>query len=239
MGRSRQEGKGRNSIILPSEDVKFEIWDVIVAGQVDGRFEGHGLQAGADRVRFVQRLPEDLPRHDRPFRDRNSNETKFKFTFRMSNHSFLGNELRYQRERGRKRWSPPPLSPRLLFPQCTKQKLTSGLGYFYRLRTPRPGSHPPGFYRHSFWFSNSTGSDRSTPFSDNKNAKPPTGSFLRICLLKSTLYKTGYVFFYPIVDVFGGSDSHEKNCKQMRLCYLSDFQHPSPQFFVFFFDTLE
>ena len=48
------------------EDVELEHGDVVVAGQVDGGLEGHGLQPGADEVHFVKALAEHLPGHDGP-----------------------------------------------------------------------------------------------------------------------------------------------------------------------------
>lgn len=36
-----------------SENVKLKHGDVVVAGEVDSRFEGHGLQARADVMHFV------------------------------------------------------------------------------------------------------------------------------------------------------------------------------------------
>lgn len=50
------------------EDVKLEDRDVVVAGEVDGGLEGHGLQAGTDGVHFVKALSEDFPGHYRPER---------------------------------------------------------------------------------------------------------------------------------------------------------------------------
>lgn len=48
----------------PCEDVKLKAGDVIVAGKVNGGFQGHGFQRRADLVNFDQRLPEMLPRHN-------------------------------------------------------------------------------------------------------------------------------------------------------------------------------
>lgn len=64
----------------PGEDVELKNGDVVVAGEVDGGFKRHGLQARADGVKLVQGLPEHLPRHDGPEIQRNStyqNQTVF------------------------------------------------------------------------------------------------------------------------------------------------------------------
>lgn len=45
------------------EDVKLKNGNVVVAGEVDGGFEGHGLQTGADGMHFVKALSEDFPWH--------------------------------------------------------------------------------------------------------------------------------------------------------------------------------
>lgn len=52
------------------EDVKLKDGDVVVAGEVNGGLEGHGFQARADRVEFVQRLSKELPLHDGPAQSR-------------------------------------------------------------------------------------------------------------------------------------------------------------------------
>lgn len=58
---------------LPCEDVKLEIGDVIIACEVDCRFECHGLQTGRDGVHVIEDLPEDLPGHQcTAIRKRNS-----------------------------------------------------------------------------------------------------------------------------------------------------------------------
>lgn len=48
------------------EDVKLKDGDVVVAGQVDGGLEGHGLQTQADGVELMESLTERSPRHDGP-----------------------------------------------------------------------------------------------------------------------------------------------------------------------------
>lgn len=55
----------------PGEDVKLKDGDVVVAGEVNGRFKRHGLQARADGVKLMQGLPEHFPRHDGPEIQRN------------------------------------------------------------------------------------------------------------------------------------------------------------------------
>lgn len=50
------------------EDVKLEDRDVVVAGEVNGGLEGHGLQAGTDGVHFVKALSKDFPGHYCPER---------------------------------------------------------------------------------------------------------------------------------------------------------------------------
>lgn len=50
------------------EDVKLKDRNVVVAGEVDGGLEGHGLQAGADGVHFVKALSKDFPGHYGPER---------------------------------------------------------------------------------------------------------------------------------------------------------------------------
>lgn len=50
----------------PGEDVKLKHRDVVVAGQVDGRLQGHGLQAQTDGVELMESLAEGSPRHDGP-----------------------------------------------------------------------------------------------------------------------------------------------------------------------------
>lgn len=45
------------------KNVKLKDWDVVVAGEVDGGFEGHGLQAWADGMHFVKALPKHFPWH--------------------------------------------------------------------------------------------------------------------------------------------------------------------------------
>ena len=59
---------GRPSCYLEEsgEDVELEHGDVVVAGEVYGGLEGHGLQSGADGVKLMERLTEHLPRHDGP-----------------------------------------------------------------------------------------------------------------------------------------------------------------------------
>lgn len=48
------------------EDVKLEHRDVVVAGQVDGGLQGHGLQTQTDGVELMESLAEGSPRHDGP-----------------------------------------------------------------------------------------------------------------------------------------------------------------------------
>lgn len=50
------------------EDVKLEDRDVVVAGEVNGGLEGHGLQARTDGVHFVKALSKDFPGHYCPER---------------------------------------------------------------------------------------------------------------------------------------------------------------------------
>ena len=62
----------------PAEDVKLKDGDVVVAGEVDGGLEGHGLQRRADGVGVVQRVAELFPRHDDPGAQRENNALCFK-----------------------------------------------------------------------------------------------------------------------------------------------------------------
>lgn len=48
------------------EDVELKDGDVVVAREVDGGLESHGLQARADRVKLVESLAKCPPRHDGP-----------------------------------------------------------------------------------------------------------------------------------------------------------------------------
>lgn len=48
------------------ENVELKHRNEVVACEVDGGFEGHGLQARADEMHFVKALSEDFPRHYRP-----------------------------------------------------------------------------------------------------------------------------------------------------------------------------
>ena len=48
------------------KDVELKVGDEVVAGEVDGGLEGHGLQPRPDGVHLGERLPEVLPRHYRP-----------------------------------------------------------------------------------------------------------------------------------------------------------------------------
>lgn len=50
------------------EDVKLEHRDVVVAGEVNGGLQGHGLQAGTDGMHFVKALSKDFPGHYCPER---------------------------------------------------------------------------------------------------------------------------------------------------------------------------
>lgn len=52
------------------ENVELKHRDVVVAGEVDGGFESHGLQAWADGMHFVKALSEYFPRHYCPARER-------------------------------------------------------------------------------------------------------------------------------------------------------------------------
>lgn len=45
------------------ENVKLKDWDVVVAGEVDGGLEGHGLQAWADGMHLVKALAKHFPWH--------------------------------------------------------------------------------------------------------------------------------------------------------------------------------
>lgn len=44
-----------------SEDVELKDRDIVIAGEVDGRFQSHGLQPGADGMHVVKALPEHFP----------------------------------------------------------------------------------------------------------------------------------------------------------------------------------
>lgn len=48
----------------PCEYVELEIGNVVVARQIDGRFQCHRLQARRNRVHLGQLLAEDLPRYE-------------------------------------------------------------------------------------------------------------------------------------------------------------------------------
>ena len=50
----------------PREHVKLKVRDVVIAREVDSRLQGHGLQAGADRMNLVQSKSEHFPRNDCP-----------------------------------------------------------------------------------------------------------------------------------------------------------------------------
>lgn len=50
----------------PGEDVKLKDRNIVVAGEIYGGLEGHGLQSRADGVKFVKRLTKRLPRHNSP-----------------------------------------------------------------------------------------------------------------------------------------------------------------------------
>ncbi len=50
-----------NNLILPGKHIKFEVGDIVIASQIDRRFQSHCLQTRADRVGFVQGLPENFP----------------------------------------------------------------------------------------------------------------------------------------------------------------------------------
>lgn len=56
------------------EDVKLKHGDVVVAGQVDGGLQGHGLQTQTDRVELMESLAEGSPRHDGPAGVRSGSE---------------------------------------------------------------------------------------------------------------------------------------------------------------------
>ena len=56
----------RTDLEQACEDVELEHGDIVVAREVDGGLEGHGLQPGADEMHFVKALSEDLPWHYRP-----------------------------------------------------------------------------------------------------------------------------------------------------------------------------
>ena len=52
--------------LLPREHVELKIWDEIVACEVYGGLERHGLQACPDHVDGVEGVAEDFPRYDGP-----------------------------------------------------------------------------------------------------------------------------------------------------------------------------
>ena len=54
------------------EDVKLEVGDVVIAGEVYRGLERHGLQPRADGVHLVQGQSEQLPRHDCSFTETSS-----------------------------------------------------------------------------------------------------------------------------------------------------------------------
>ena len=49
----------------PCEDVELEDGDEVVTGEVDGRFERHGLEWRTDAVYLAQLFLEQPPRHHR------------------------------------------------------------------------------------------------------------------------------------------------------------------------------
>lgn len=51
------------------ENVELKHRNVVVAGEVNGGFEGHGLQARADGMHFMKALSEDFPWHYCPARE--------------------------------------------------------------------------------------------------------------------------------------------------------------------------
>ena len=56
------------------EHVKLKVGDVIIAREVNGRLERHGLQARADWVNLVQGESEHFPRNNCPFTETSSPE---------------------------------------------------------------------------------------------------------------------------------------------------------------------
>lgn len=50
----------------PGEDVELKHRDVVVAGEVDGGLESHGLQAQADGVKLMECLTKRPPWHNGP-----------------------------------------------------------------------------------------------------------------------------------------------------------------------------
>lgn len=50
------------------ENVELKHRNIVIAIEVDGGFEGHGLQAWADGMHFMKALSEDFPWHYRPAR---------------------------------------------------------------------------------------------------------------------------------------------------------------------------
>lgn len=44
-----------------SEDVELKDGDIVIAGEVDGRFQSHSLQPRADGVHVVKALPKHFP----------------------------------------------------------------------------------------------------------------------------------------------------------------------------------
>lgn len=65
-----------NYLEKPGENVKFKHGDVVIACEVDGGLEGHGLQAGTDWMKFMKRLTEHLPRHDGSWAPKNKQTNK-------------------------------------------------------------------------------------------------------------------------------------------------------------------
>lgn len=62
----------QNYLKEPGEDVKLEHWDVIIAGEVNGGLEGHGLQSRAYGMELMEWLTKHLPRHNGPVTHRHN-----------------------------------------------------------------------------------------------------------------------------------------------------------------------
>ena len=51
---------------LPSKDIKLEVWDEVVAGEVNGRLEGHGFESRSDGMDLAQSHSKNFPGNNRP-----------------------------------------------------------------------------------------------------------------------------------------------------------------------------
>ena len=66
--------KAKSQISLPGEDVKLKVRDVVIAREVYGGLEGHGLQPRADAVHLVQSQSEHFPGNYSPLTKTSSPE---------------------------------------------------------------------------------------------------------------------------------------------------------------------